>query len=133
MKIIERIFNILDEKGRKAQDLCELLDLRSSTISSWKTRNTNPPAEYLPAIARYLGVSLDYLMTGEESPASKTTTTDEDMLLELFRELPENKKYEFIGELKGFLKALNESQIYVDKEKRLSVWNGYDFIINMPL
>ena len=42
-------------------------------------------------------------------------------LLALFRSLPEPKKYEFIGELKGFLKAYTESQKYLDEEKRLSV------------
>lgn len=121
MKIIERIFKTLDDRGKKAQDLCELLNIRSSTISTWKTRNTNPPAEYMPAIASFLGVSLDYLITGEEAPTPKNTAPDEDMLLELYRALPENKKHEFIGELKGFLKALNETQKYIDTEKRLSV------------
>ena len=44
-----------------------------------------------------------------------------DELLDLYRALPQNKQFEFIGELKGFLKAYTESQKYLDKEKRLSV------------
>ena len=73
------------------------------------------------AIADFLGVSVHYLLTGEEAPARKLTTAEEDELLELYRALPQNKQFEFIGELKGFLKAYTESQKYLDKEKRLSV------------
>ena len=65
--------------------------------------------------------SVHYLLTGEEAPARKLTTAEEDELLELYRALPQNKQFEFIGELKGFLKAYTESQKYLDKEKRLSV------------
>ena len=52
---------------------------------------------------------------------STMSTAEEDELLELYRALPQNKQFEFIGELKGFLKAYTESQKYLDKEKRLSV------------
>ena len=61
-------------------------------------------------------------ITPPHSPTSrKLTTAEEDELLELYRALPQNKQFEFIGELKGFLKAYTESQKYLDKEKRLSV------------
>lgn len=42
-------------------------------------------------------------------------------MLELYRMLPDAKKYEFKGEIKGYLKAISETQKYLDKEKRLSV------------
>ncbi len=90
-------------------------------MSTWKARTNDPPAKYMKTIADFLGVSLDYLMTGQEAPVRKTTTPEEDELLALFRSLPEPKKYEFVGELKGFLTAYTESQKYLDEEKRLSV------------
>ena len=121
MEIIERIYQTLDEKGKLAVDLCKALDIRTSTMSTWKTRNGDPPAKYMKTIAVFLGVSLDYLLTGEEAPVRKSTTREEDELLELYRALPENKKYEFVGELKGFLKAMNDTKKYLDEEKRLSV------------
>lgn len=121
MEIIERIYQLLNEKDKRAYELCSKLDIRTSTMSTWKSRVNDPPARYMKTIADFLGVSLNYLMTGEEAPVRKTTTPEEDELLELFRSLPENKKYEFIGELKGFLKCIKESQKYLDNEKRLSV------------
>lgn len=121
MEIIERIYEVLNEKGKRAYQLCEILDIRTSTMSTWKTKKNDPPAKYMKTIADFLGVSLDYLMTGQEAPVRKTTTPEEDELLSLFRSLPEPKKFEYIGELKGFLKAYTESQKYLDAEKRLSV------------
>ena len=121
MEIIERIYQLLDEKGRRAYELCDVLDIRTSTISTWKSRVSDPPAKYMKTIADFFGVSLDYLLTGKDAPVRKTTTPEEDELLDLFRSLPQNKKYEFVGELKGFMKAYTESQKYLDEEKRLSV------------
>lgn len=121
MEIIERIYETLNQKDKRAYELCEKLGVRTSTMSTWKARQNDPPARYMKTIADFLGVSLDYLLTGEEAPVRKTTTPEEDELLELFRSLPEPKKYEFVGELKGFLKAYTESQKYLDEEKRLSV------------
>ena len=121
MEIIERITETLEKRDKKATDLCDRLGIRTSTMSTWKTRNSDPPAKYIKPIADFLGVSVHYLLTGEEAPARTLTTAEEDELLELYRALSENKKFEFIGELKGFLKAYTESQKYLDKEKRLSV------------
>lgn len=119
MEIIERILKTLDKKDKMAVDLCRLLGIQQSTFSSWKTRKKNPPAEYLKTIADFLGVSLDYLITGEDAAPKKYTTSTEDELLELFRSLPDAKKYEFIGEIKGFLKAMEESRKYLNGEERL--------------
>ena len=47
----------------------------------------------MKTIADFLGVSLDYLLTGQEAPVRKNTTQEEDDLLALFRSLPEPKNY----------------------------------------
>ena len=121
MEIIERIYQLFDEKDKKAYELCNKLNIRTSTMSTWKARTNDPPAKYMKTIADFFGVSLDYLMTGHDAPVRKTTTPEKDQLLELYRALPDNKKYEFVGELKGFLKAMEDKQKYLDEEKRLSV------------
>ena len=122
MEIIERITETLEKTDKKATDLCDRLGIRTSTMSTWKTRNSDPPAKYIKPIADFLGVSVHYLLTGEEAPARKLHhCRRRNELLELYRALPQNKQFEFIGELKGFLKAYTESQKYLDKEKRLSV------------
>lgn len=121
MEIIERIYELLEQKDKRAYELCQKLNIRTSTMSTWKARKSDPPAKYMKTISDFLDVSLDYLLTGQEAPTRKTTTPEEDDLLELFRSLPEQKKYEFIGELKGYMKAFSDSKKYLDEEKRLSV------------
>lgn len=121
MEIIERIIQVLETHDKTATDLCDYLGIRTSTMSTWKTCTRNPPAKYIQPIADFLGVSSHYLLTGEETPTQKFTSSEEDELLTLYRALPQNKKYEFIGELKGFLRAYTESQKYLDSEKRLSI------------
>ena len=116
MEIIERISDLLAERDKTAIELCKVLDIQTSTMSTWKTRKKDPPARYMPAIANFLCVSLDYLLTGKERPAvieqpevqePKLSAMDEE-LLDLFHELPMSKQYEFMGELKGFLRAVEE-------------------------
>ena len=69
MEIIERISDLLAERDKTAIELCKVLDIQTSTMSTWKTRKKDPPARYMPAIANFLCVSLDYLLTGQERPA----------------------------------------------------------------
>ena len=120
MEIIDRIVETLEEKRLRAIDLCRILQISTSTFSTWKTRHNDPPANYMPTIARFLGVSLDYLLTGIEPPKARELSLQETDLLDLFAALPIEKRYEFIGEIKGFLKATEDSQKYVDQNKRLS-------------
>lgn len=118
MTITDRIYNLCKEQGKTAKEVCDILKIRTSTMSTWRTRGNNPPAEYLPDIAKFLGVTIHFLVTGEEMPAQRYTTPEQDELLELFAMLPEHKRYEFVGELKGFLKATAETAKYSDTEKR---------------
>ena len=119
MAIIDRIYELFNETGKKPYELCKILGITQSTFSTWKSRHKNPPAEYMKPIADYLGVSLDYLLTGEERPQKRYTTQLEDDLLDLFRELPVEKRYEYLGDMKGYLRAYADSVKYVDEGNRL--------------
>ena len=54
--------------------LCEYLNINTSTMANWKTRNTDPPAKYIVGIAQFLNVSVEYILTGEE--CQKTTISN---------------------------------------------------------
>lgn len=47
------------------------IGIRQSTLSNWKTKRSIISPEIGKKIADYFGVSLDYLMTGKESPVEK--------------------------------------------------------------
>ena len=69
MTISERIFEIMRMKNIRQKDLSKSIGIPTATISTWNTRNTSPPAEKIIEIADYLGVSVYYLLTGEEQNA----------------------------------------------------------------
>ena len=121
MDIIDRIFQLLDEQNKRAYELADRLGITASTVSTWKTRHTDPPAKLMKDISLFFGVYLDYLLTGTEDTGKERISASEKELLDLFRALPAEKQYEFIGEIKGYLKAMEESKKYLDERKRLSI------------
>lgn len=113
MEIYERLFITMDEKGILQRDIFENVEgATKSTVSSWKTRRIDPPAKMLIPICKVLGVSLEYLLTGENSKQStlcfpKNTVDESDnQLLEMFHKLPADKQSEIKGEIKGMLRVL---------------------------
>ena len=79
MTISQRIFMILKEKRLKQKDLSEYTGISTSAISAWNKNNLNPAADKLSIIADFLGVSLSYLITGQEE--NKMLSNDIDQLI----------------------------------------------------
>ena len=74
------------------------IGLEKSTVTRWK-RGGNPTDATAKKIADYFGVTVDYLLTGEEMQKNKPVaisdelTQDEFEMLEIFRSAtPEKKK-----------------------------------------
>jgi transcriptional regulator with XRE-family HTH domain len=107
------MFQIMDEKGIKAREICSLLQIKENTLSSWKVRNKDPEARDIFALCEYLGVSCEYLLTGTETSEGRSeggSFDREDLeLLRLIQQLPHDAKIEFRGEIKGYLKGLAAS------------------------
>lgn len=61
-----------------------------STLSDWKRGVSTPKQDKLQKIADYLGVSIDYLMTGEEKEGEKYYLNEETA--QMAQKLFENKE-----------------------------------------
>ena len=79
MTICERVFSLLASDGRDQKDLAAHIGVSTRTLSTWKTRGTNPGAEYIAGIAEFFSVSTDYILTGEERQYS-VSPADEEVL-----------------------------------------------------
>lgn len=111
MTIIERILESAEKRNITQADIAKKLKKGTAQISSWKNRNCNPPAEYMPQIAELLGVSLHWLMTGtyEEDPEREIDIE----LQELYKKLSEKDK----NEIKAIMKMKIDAYTPVQETK----------------
>lgn len=91
---------LCSEKGVTPYRVCKGTGISTSTLSNWKAGRYTPKQDKLKKIADFLGVSVDYLITGEE----------EDAVAE---EKPVDLKAEF-NRLEKLLKSGENAPLYFD-------------------
>lgn len=64
--INERVFNLLFESRRTQKDLADFCGVNERNVGSWKARGSDPPAKLICKIAEFFGVSVVWLLTGED-------------------------------------------------------------------
>lgn len=62
-----------DSLGLKDADIVKATGITKSTFSDWKSGRSKPKQEKLQKIADFFSVSLEYLMTGQESSKNKSS------------------------------------------------------------
>jgi len=90
--IVSRIGEEIDRKGLKRTDFYEIVP--SGTLSNWKTKGQEPSVFTLYKVAVFLGVSVDWLLTGKYPSG---LVQDEMDLLTKYRQLEPKDKDEIIG------------------------------------
>lgn len=74
-EIFERL---LKEKNVKVADVTRATGIASSTFTDWKKGRYTPKQDKLQKIADYFGVTIDYLMNGEEKEWTPTLTEKDE-------------------------------------------------------
>jgi len=64
--LLERILKLMDERGINAKELTEKIGINHSAVTDWKKGKGNPSTGAIIKLAKFFGVSTDYLLTGEE-------------------------------------------------------------------
>ena len=70
MTINERLFGLLEERRISQKEFAEAVGANPRSVSSWRTRRTDPPVNLICKIAEFLGVSVEWLLSGEEHSQS---------------------------------------------------------------
>lgn len=84
---------LLKGRGITAYRFCKDTGVSTSTISTWKKKNSKIGMDLAETISNYFGVSIDYLMTGkEDEQKEKDNTGDLKQKFEELKELLENGK-----------------------------------------
>ena len=76
MEILDKISYLLKQQGKKQKDLTDYLGISKYNYTDWKAGRTNSYKKYLPQIAEFLGVGVDYLISNEESQKKKDILSD---------------------------------------------------------
>ena len=92
--ILDKISTLLKEQHVSQKKLCCNLGLSQQAFTNWKNGNNDSYKKYLPQIAEFLGVSVDYLLGKEEknAPGKDNLTEGENEWLDFFREIPEESR-----------------------------------------
>ena len=109
--IIDNIIVILKEKKLKQSDLCDYIGINTSTLTTWKSRKTDPPARYIIRICEFLDVSPYLLLTGKEKNTIKNQLPkDEQEFFEIFNNLLDINKAKVIERAKTLAEIEIEEQ-----------------------
>lgn len=92
-ELTNRIESLLIQNQLKRADLCRATEIPDSTIRKW-IKGSVPSAEAALKIAKYFGVTIEWLLTGESQEAFTTLVLSESEkeLIEVFRHLDERDK-----------------------------------------
>lgn len=97
----ERLKRICNEKNITITRLCLEATGNKGNLSTWKNNDGHMRSDYLLNCAKILGVSADYLLTGEKMYSDLTEVQKE--MLKYFDMLPEKEQYKLIGKLEQMI------------------------------
>lgn len=90
----ERLRQLRVVKKMSQEDLARIVKVNYNHIGRYERGDSRPSADKLKALADALGVSTDYLMSGDTQNAARVNLEDRD-LLEMFQQVqrfPEKQK-----------------------------------------
>ena len=106
----EVFIRLAQKHNTTAYKVSKATGISQQLFSDWKYGRSTPKQDKLKKIADFFGVSVDYLMTGEEKektpPVGEVLTEGEQMLIDLFRKVPEDKQQLVLGMIKAALEQI---------------------------
>ena len=100
MDLRDRILKAMASKGISKADLVKITGIKKSTVYTFFQRNIELSLETIRPIAKVLGVSLDYLITGEDS-------LPVPYILQIYNELTDTGKELLLAYAKGVYASEN--------------------------
>lgn len=97
----EKFEELLGIKGYTAADVTRITGISSTVFSEWKKGKSTPKTDKLILIARCLGTTVEYLMTGEK-PEIPGFEPEHLELIELYSQLKTEQKSAVINLLRSF-------------------------------
>lgn len=108
LEVFTRNFNrYLTQSKKKQIDVAKAVGVSTGTISDWKKGRSYPRMDKVQALADLFGINKSDLV--EDVNVAKETVTDEDQeVLDLFHQVPKEKRAEAIALCKSVLSTLSK-------------------------
>lgn len=75
IELVEIIDNYLESKGISRRQFCSQIEIPPSTIAAWKHKNILPNTELICKVAKFMNVSIDWIVNGE-NPQQESNNVD---------------------------------------------------------
>ena len=105
MDIVDRIFRLVDMKYKEQREFAEQLNIAASVVSAWRCRKSSSYQKRLPQIAKLLGTTVEYLLTGEKDPAGKESNEVIDEASDLLKQLSLQDQMAMLAQIRAFVKS----------------------------
>lgn len=117
MTIGQRIKDRRERLGLGQTELADRVGISKQTLYKYENGIiTNIPSDKIEAISKVLNSSpgylmgwsdnIDYVVMAEDAPTSENLTPNEQIIIERYRSIPEDKKSEFLGRIFAYSEAL---------------------------
>lgn len=100
MDTVEKIFELLKQKGISEKKFSHDLNLGKDKLSQWKMGKTTSYKDYIVEIADYFGVTTDYLLRdNEKNKNTANLSEDEQEVIDVYQTLSKREKTMIKGEM----------------------------------
>jgi transcriptional regulator with XRE-family HTH domain len=104
LEVLNNILLLLKEKNVQQKALSDFLGLSKNTITGWKNGNNTSYMKYLPQIAEFFNVSVDYILGNEQK-----NSVESDFTYALYNEITHDLSEDQIEQIKKFADFLRNS------------------------
>ena len=106
---------LMESRGRSRRDISDALGISYFTVSDWVNGKKYPRMDKVELLANYFGVLKSDLIeesttNANDPPETITLSEGEEMLLGLFRQLPEEAQKMYLEVLRASLKNQSKDQ-----------------------
>ena len=119
--LLDRVRDLMEDRGIKAKQLTAELGISNSSFTDWRKGKGSPSLDAVTKFAEYFGVSIDYLVYGDEKKTpirlDFSNPRDQEFLDKLHSLTPELQE-KVMAYMDGMLAAIPKSD---EEGKRLSV------------
>ena len=105
MEVLTNILALLKSQNRKQVELTNYLGLSKNVFTEWKAGRNDAYMKYLPKIAEFLGVTVDYLLGNKPYENSETL----EFTYALYNEITHDLSQEQIDQVKKYADFLRNN------------------------